>query len=313
MKVKRIVVAPGQRKERLDKYLSNQLENCSRTLIQRMLNNGLVFVNNKKEAQASYRVKPTDIIEVHFPFRKEVQIEPEQIPLEVIYEDEHLLVVNKQKGLVVHPAPGNWTGTLVNAVLGYYQEKGEWEEFIKQGDFDSQFRLGLVHRLDKNTSGVILLAKDNETKKELSNLFKKRKIAKEYRAIIWGKLKPAKGIIKAPLGRNSRDRKKMAVVSPRKGKWGITRYQVLNYLEEGKYTDLSLLPKTGRTHQLRVHLKSIGHPILGDAVYGKNTSEDQNINLCLHAYSIKFSLKQTGKSYSFTAPLPLSFKQLIKN
>ncbi len=250
-----LVVTPGQKKERIDKFLAAQIENSSRAKIQKYIDEGCVLVNGAA-VRASYRILPNDRITVSIPTSAPPdKAVPEDIPLNITFEDEHLIVVNKPAGMVTHPGHGNWTGTLANALLFHCNKLSSLN--------DPYVRPGIVHRLDKDTSGLLVAAKDDVTHASLARQFFDHTIDREYWAIVWGKLSTKRGLIEADLGRSKSDRKKFAVVE--EGKFAATEYEVL---EEFKYLSLVRLKlHTGRTHQIRVHLSHIGHPVFGDPTY----------------------------------------------
>jgi len=317
----RIIVPEIKGRIRIDKYLTNLIENASRTKVQKSINLGNVIVNGNL-VKSNYIVKPYDEIEVELPVPEKQEILPENIPLDIVYEDQYLLVVNKPAGMVTHPAYKNYSGTLVNALLYYSQQKND-----KLSDLNGFERAGIVHRLDKETSGLLVVAKDEITHRKLSELFFHHNIKREYQGIVWGKLHQKKGLIETKLARDKRDRKKIAVVrnESEEGKLAITEYEVLE-----EYDFLSLIKftlKTGRTHQIRVHLSSIGHPIFGDETYGgrkphyitmTNALKNKINNLlkilprqALHAKLLGFVHPHFGKEMIFETELPDDMKTLL--
>ncbi len=250
-----LLVTPGQKKERIDKFLTAQLENSSRAKIQKYIEDDCVLVNGEP-VRSSYKILPGDTITVNIPTSAPPdKAVPENIPLNVVFEDEHLIVVNKPAGMVTHPGHGNWTGTLANALLFHCNRLSTLN--------DGYVRPGIVHRLDKDTSGLIVAAKDDVTHASLARQFFDHTIDREYWALVWGKLSMPRGLIEADLGRSKSDRKKFAVVE--EGKFAATEYELL---KEFKYLSLVRLKlHTGRTHQIRVHLSHIGHPVFGDPTY----------------------------------------------
>lgn len=320
-----IQVPAGQSKIRIDKYLAQNIQNSSRTKIKNAINEGFVCVNSKP-VKANYIVQPNDSIEIILPYLPEKEdVKPENIPLDILYEDEYLMFVNKPAGMVTHPAYKNYSGTLVNALLYYFSKSGHKLPQLN-GDEDSggPERAGIVHRLDKLTSGILVVAKDEVTQRKLSKLFSKHNVHRQYQAIVWGHLKNKKGIIEKPIGRNPKDRKKFAVVQ--NGKMAITEYEVIKEFDFTSLVKLTL--HTGRTHQIRVHMHSIGHPVFGDADYGGNQPhgiqlnsklKQRIINLlelmprqALHAKELGFVHPVTSKPLKFSSPLPNDFKSLIK-
>lgn len=248
-----IIVPPGKKKERLDVFLTNQVENATRNKVQRAIEEGTVLVNGKP-ARSSHKVSPGEVIHLTLPKSPPQEAQAEKIPLTIVYEDDHLLVVNKPAGMVTHPAYGNYTGTLVNALLYHCNHLST---------LNDPTRPGIVHRLDKDTSGLMVVAKTDAVHAALARQFAGRTITREYQAIVWGRLKPPKGVIETLLGRSKSDRKKMAVV--KEGKHAITEYAVVQQFEYLSLVRLKL--RTGRTHQIRVHLAHINHPVFGDPTY----------------------------------------------
>ncbi len=290
-------VTPG---ERLDKWLARQLPGYSRTEIQRWIKEGLVRVNGRA-SKPGYKLEPGDVVEVDVPAPVPYEgVKPEPIPLNVLYEDEDVIVIDKPAGMVVHPAPGHASGTLVNALLYHFPDL----EGI--GGVE---RPGIVHRLDKDTSGLILVAKNSRAHRELQRQFKAREIEKAYLALVEGHLQPKVGRIEAPIGRDKRHRKRMAVV--RDGREAITEYTVIAYY--GDYTLVDVRPLTGRTHQIRVHFAFIGHPLAGDTVYGRRKQKLKPWlrRHFLHAHRIRFRLPRTGQWVEFTSPLPEDLQHIL--
>jgi 23S rRNA pseudouridine1911/1915/1917 synthase len=284
----RHIVPVNSPPDRLDRYLTELLPNSSRSLIQRWIAAGCVQVDGKK-VKPSHRVAPAEEILVTPPPPEVSTLKPEAIPLSILYEDDHLLVVDKPSGLVVHPAPGHPTGTLVNALLG----RGG-----RLSGVAGDFKPGIVHRLDKDTSGLILVAKDDETHRALSGQFASGKVEKVYWALVKGSVAQDEGTIEAAIGRHRFQRQQMAVREDT-GRQAITRYKVLKRLKGA--TLLELYPKTGRTHQLRVHLAHLGHPILGDTRYGIKAGLPRQF---LHAHRLKFLHPAKNRWLTFTSPLP---------
>jgi 23S rRNA pseudouridine1911/1915/1917 synthase len=302
----RLTVPPGQKRERIDVYLTHHVQNATRTKVQRAIAAGQVLVNTKK-VKSSTPVLPGDLIEITLSHPPAPEAKPEDIPLDIVYEDEHLLVVNKPAGMVTHPAYGHYTGTLVNALLFHCGQLA---------DASHPLRAGIVHRLDKETSGLLVVAKTDTAHTFLAKQFAKRTIEREYWAIVWGTFRSLKGMIDAPLGRSKKDRKKFAVT--RDGKHAATEYEVVEQWNSVALVRLKL--HTGRTHQIRVHLSHIGHPVLGDPTYeGRNekwTGPDRNKvqrakNLlkliprqALHAKTIGFTHPVTKELVRFDSPVP---------
>ncbi len=282
---------------RIDKWLSCQNMEVSRSMLQKLLDNGKITVNGL-QAVKSYTVKCGDEIIVDFPEPIELDVVPENIPIEIVYQDEHLLVVNKPKGMVVHPAAGNYSGTLVNALL--YQCKGQLSSI------NGVIRPGIVHRIDKNTSGLLIVAKTDKAHVGLAEQIKAHTFTREYQAVICGRLKEISGIIDAPIGRHPVDRKKMCITE-KNSKEAKTEYTVLN--EFSGYSHVKLKLFTGRTHQIRVHMAYIGHPVFGDDVYGKPSKYCKG--QCLHAKKIGFIHPMDGKYYEFDSELPDYFNFVL--
>jgi len=276
--------------ERLDKVTPAHVPDLSRATAQRLIKAGEVTVNGRP-SKPSYRVQVGDEVVVRVPIEMPAPVVPENIPLDVIYEDDALLVVNKPAGMVVHPAYGHASGTLVNAVLAHCPQIA---------DVGGPDRAGVVHRLDKDTSGLILIAKDSVTRAALQRQFKRRQVAKTYLALVEGQMQPREGVVEAPVGRDKRQRKKMAVV--RSGREARTMYRAIEYF--ANYTLLEVRPHTGRTHQVRVHLSWLGYPIVGDAVYGRHRQRLLRGRHFLHAARIRFSHPATSEEVEFEATLP---------
>lgn len=295
MKVELVVEARGVR---LDKFLAEKLRELSRSSIQQLIREGLVLVDGVP-SKPSYRLKGGELVTVTIPPPPPLEPEPFPIPLDVVYEDRWIIVINKPAGLVVHPAPGHQSDTLVNAILARWPELRGLED---------RTRLGIVHRLDKDTSGLIVVARDERTKVELQRQFKERLVRKVYLALVMGKIYPLHGRIEAPIGRSLRNRKKMAVISG--GREAITEYRVLEYLPG--YSYIEVYPLTGRTHQIRVHLSYKGHPIVGDRIYGRGPSIPGLERPFLHAYSLTFKHPASGEEMTFKAPLPPELEEILQ-
>ena len=284
---------------RIDKLIPVLNKNITRMSAQKLLEEGKILVNDKKE-KPSYKVKVNDIISIEIPELKETEIIPENIALDVLYEDEYIIVVNKAKGMVVHPANGNYTGTLVNALL--YKCKDSLS------GIGGEKRPGIVHRLDKDTSGVIIVAKCNKAHINLSEQIKEHKVKKTYIALVKGIVKDNEATIDMPIGRSKKDRKKMDI--DKNGKNAITHFKVLKRYQG--YTLLKVNIETGRTHQIRVHLSTIGYPIVGDMVYSNGKNEFNVEGQMLHAWRIEFTHPITGKEMVIEAPLPQYFEDILK-
>ena len=310
---------PGQSLLRIDKFLSDRLENTSRTRIQNAAIAGNILVNNFS-VKPNYKVKPGDVIQVVLPNPpREIELIPQDIPLNIVYEDDDVLVVNKEPGMVVHPAYGNYTGTLVNALMWHFKDLPLFST--------GESRPGLVHRIDKNTSGILVIAKNEFALNRLSKQFFDRTTDRRYNALVWGVPTPAKGTITGNVGRSIKDRKVMQVFADSSdGKTAITHYKVLEDLGYISLVECKL--ETGRTHQIRVHFSHIKHPLFNDEEYGGDqilkgttfTKYQQFIKNCfkilprqaLHAKSLAFDHPVTGKRLSFDSPLPEDMKQVIE-
>ena len=285
--------------ERLDKILSLVLCDYSRSFVQNLFSEGLVSCNGKKVSK-SFKPKDGDIISFSVPEPKELLLEPQNIPLEIMYEDDDLLVVNKPRGMVVHPAPGNYDSTLVNALL--------WHCKGNLSGINGVVRPGIVHRIDKDTSGLLLVAKNDTAHISLSSQISSHSLDREYRAVIHGHLKEKQGIVDAPIGRSPNDRKKMCVIN-QNSKNAVTHYSVLEEYKEFSFIALKL--ETGRTHQIRVHMAYLGHPVAGDCVYGPKNGVSYLNGQCLHAGIIGFIHPTTGEHIKLEAPLPNYFKDFL--
>ena len=283
--------------ERLDKYLSNQLD-YTRTAIQRYIQDKQVEVNGT-ETLVKYKVKQGDCIILKIPDAVAVDIIEENIPIDIIYEDSDIIIVNKPQDMVVHPAPGNYTGTLVNALL-YHCKEG-------LSGINGEIRPGIVHRIDKDTSGILMVAKNDKAHLALSEKLKEHDITRKYHAIVYGRVKESEGIIEKPIARSSKDRKKMAIVQG--GRYAKTHYKVLETFKDFTYVELTLY--TGRTHQIRVHMASIGHPILGDPIYGPQKTRFGLTKQMLHAKVLGFEHPRTGEELLFETELPEYFSKII--
>ena len=285
---------------RIDRYLADHLDGQSRNSIQKLIEEGLVLVNGNA-CRASYKLQEKDRIFISVPDAVLTELRPERIPLDILYEDDQLLIVNKPKGMVVHPAPGHSTGTLVNAIM-YHCGK-------ELSGINGEIRPGIVHRIDMNTTGSLIVCKTDAAHRFIASQIKEHSVHRVYRAIVYGHLNPAEGTIRTSIGRDPRDRKKMSV-GVKNGRQAITHYRELARLKNNfSYVEFEL--ETGRTHQIRVHMASIGHPILGDQVYGPKKSPYHLDGQTLHAMTIGF-VHPTSKRYvEFTAPLPEYFQHLL--
>lgn len=286
--------------ERIDKFITNSLPSLSRSYVKKMIGQETCFVNGKA-VKASYRVREDDEVAFSLPESVEPDIEAEDIPLDILYEDEDVLIVNKPKHMVVHPAPGHLDGTLVNAVL--YHCRGALS------GINGVMRPGIVHRIDKDTSGSLIICKNDRAHNHIAAQLKEHSVNRIYHAIVWGVLKEDEITIDAPLGRDPKDRLKMAVVSG--GKRAVTHIRVLRRFE--KYTYIACRLETGRTHQIRVHMAHIGHPILGDEIYASGRKSPVKCEgQALHAKVIGFVHPTSGEYMEFDAPLPDYFTHLLE-
>ena len=284
---------------RLDAYISSKETNLSRTNVQRLIEEGNILVNGQKK-KISYKVQIGDNIEINIPEAKETSIKAENIPVEVVYEDNDIIVVNKPKGMVVHPANGNPDGTLVNAIMAMC--KGSLS------GIGGEIRPGIVHRLDKDTSGLLIVAKNDLAHINMSNQIKDRQVKKIYIALVKGNINEDEATINMPIGRSTKDRKKMAV--RKDGKEAVTHFKVLKRYKD--YTLLKVKIDTGRTHQIRVHMAEIGHPVVGDMVYSKGKNEFGVEGQMLHAQSLDFKHPITGKEMHLEAKLPEYFEKVLE-
>ena len=282
--------------ERIDSYLSKHTD-YSRSKIVKMLDCESILVNDKK-VKNSYALKIGDVVTIGEYIEEEMSIEPENIPLDIVYEDEDVMVINKPNGMVVHPAIGNNHGTLVNALL--YHSKS-------LSDINGEFRPGIVHRIDADTTGLLMVAKNNKAHEILANELSKKETTRKYVALVWGVIKEDTATIDAPIGRDSSDRKKMAVTNIN-SKDAVTHLRVLKRFKDATLIELQL--ETGRTHQIRVHMNYIEHPVVNDPVYGRRKLIDET-GQCLHAKTIGFNHPKTNKYMEFTSELPECFTNIL--
>lgn len=318
-------VDPGQSPLRIDKYLMYKIENATRTRVQYALEEGNVLVNGKN-SKSSYKVRPLDEISVVFPYpKREIELIPENIPLNIVYEDDDLMVVNKPAGMVVHPGNGNYSGTLMNA-LSYYV--GNLPKSSHPGnDPFRELRPGLIHRIDKNTSGLLVIAKNERAMTKLAREFHEKKVHRKYIALAWGDFKEDYGTVDAHVGRDHKDRKKMAVYPEgMHGRNAVTHYKVIERFHYVTLLECRL--ETGRTHQIRVHMQYLKHPLFNDEVYGGNkilrgtltAKYTKFVENCfailprqaLHAASLGFTHPATGKDMYFESPLPDDMEKVIE-
>ena len=314
----KLIVDPGQSQLRVDKYLVNRIDNASRSRIQAAADAGNILVNGSS-VKSNYKVKPGDEVSILMDFpRRELQIIPEEIPLDIIYEDDELLVINKAPGLVVHPGHGNYTGTLVNGLAWYFRDLPLFNS--------NDVRPGLVHRIDKNTSGLLVIAKTEQAKNKLSHQFFEKTTKREYVALVWGRLKEPEGTIVGNIGRSQKNRQVFTVYDDEEqGKHAVTHYKLLEEL--GYVSLVQCRLETGRTHQIRVHMRYIGHPLFNDDTYGGNqilwgttfSKYKQFVQNCfkilprqaLHAKTLGFVHPATGKEMLFDSELPADMQEVI--
>lgn len=285
--------------QRIDKYLSTMIEGKSRSFVQGLIDEKKVKANNKV-IKSNYKLKKGDFIEVEVPEPVELNVSAEEMNLDIVYEDEDVLVVNKEKGIVVHPAPGNYTGTLVNGILHHCSDLS---------GINGVIRPGIVHRIDKDTSGILVIAKNDETHNDLAAQFKEHSIKREYYALVEGKFSKVEGTVDKPISRDKKERIKMAINSD--GKRAVTHYEVLEQYDKGVSLVKCTL-ETGRTHQIRVHMASIGHPLVGDLVYGYKRQKFNIEGQALHAKTLGFIHPRTKEYMEFTSELPNYFKELLE-
>lgn len=288
---------------RLDLFLAGAGANISRSRAQKLIEDGSVYVNNLTCTRKNYRLQQGDTVTFFLPVPQLFLPRAEQIPLDIVYEDDDLLVINKPRGMVVHPAPGHHRGTLVNALLNYCSTLST---------IGGPERPGIVHRLDKDTTGLLLVAKNDHSHKSLAAQLQSRSLRREYLALVRGRVSPAAGRIEAPVGRHPRHRRRMAVVP--EGRDAVTRYRVIAYL--GSYSLLQVYLETGRTHQIRVHMSFLRHPVAGDSLYGSGCPPDLPPQLrqgqALHARRLSFIHPRSGHALEFTAPLPRDFREGLR-
>jgi len=291
----RIELVASESGSRIDSYVAAQCPQLSRSHVQHLIDDGLVTVNGRA-SKSGYKMREGDRIVVDVPSPQPIAPQPEDIPLSIVYEDDDVLVIDKPAGLTVHPAPGHSEHTLVNAILAHCPDLR----------INGSIRPGIVHRLDKDTSGVMMIAKNDTAQRDLSAQIKARSVLKQYTVLVHGRLSPEKGVIEAPIGRDPSHRKRMAVVDS--GRESRTRYSVLKYFKG--YTLLEVTLETGRTHQIRVHLSALGFPVAGDAVYGK--ASNIVARQFVHASRLGFNLPSNGKWVEFAAPLPGDLEEAVE-
>lgn len=288
---------------RLDQYIAGRCMDLSRSYIQKLIKESRVTINKNIQTKTKTAVQESDIVNVFLPDPKELEIKPQDIPLDILYEDNDVLVVNKPKGMVVHPAPGHYEDTLVNAVLYHCRDN--------LSGINGVLRPGIVHRIDKDTTGALIVCKNDKAHQKIADQLRVHTITRSYRAIVYNNFSEDEGMINAPIGRHPTNRKKR-MVTEKNSKEAITHYKVLDHLNH-KFNYIECRLETGRTHQIRVHMSYIGHPLLGDEVYGHVNSKFKNLQgQTLHAATIGFIHPTTEEYMEFSAPLPDYFEKLLK-
>ncbi len=296
-----LTVEAGEAGSRLDRFISGRLPEYTRSRIQKLTEDGFVLADGKP-AKASHKVRAGETVSLTVPELRDPDILPKPIPLDIIYEDGDMLVVNKPQGMVVHPAAGNYTGTLVNALLAYCGDS--------LSGINGERRPGILHRIDKDTSGLLLVAKNDMAHQGLAAQIKAHSLTRAYLALVHGGFRTDSGTVDLPIGRHPADRKKMAVTY-HNAREAVTHYRVLERF--GRYTLLECVLETGRTHQIRVHMAKLGHPIAGDPVYGVKKEPFSTNGQLLHAYKVGFVHPRTGAYLEFTSPLPDYYEKILKN
>jgi len=305
MEVKEYIAGPEAEGERLDCFLSGKVEGYSRTYMQKLIEEGHCKVNGKN-AKPRFKLREGDRVEAVIPDPVPLEVEPEKIDLDIIYEDNDIIIINKPQGMVVHPSHGNYSGTVVNALMGHCKSLSDYNSLT---GINGVMRPGIVHRIDKDTSGIIVVAKNNEAHLSLSEQLKEHTITRKYTALLEGRLKTDSGTADTLIGRNPKNRKQMAVVSEN-GKRAVTHYRVLESFEN--HTLIEAVLETGRTHQIRVHMAYLGHPVVGDTVYGFKKQRFDTKGQLLHARVLGF-IHPTGKEYvEFEAPIPEYFEKVLR-
>lgn len=296
------IVNENEKGIRIDKYISSQLSDYTRSYIQKLIEKDLVYVNDQN-IKSNYKLRLNDHIKVNIPLKEndDIEIKAENIPIDVIYEDNDIIIINKEYGMVVHPGPGHYTGTLVNGLLYHYKDN--------LSTINDDFRPGIVHRLDRDTTGILVVCKNNDAHISIARQLKDHSVKRIYHGIVYNAFNNTEGTIDAPIGRHPVDRKRMSI-NYDNGKNAITHYKLIENLQDNfAYVECSL--ETGRTHQIRVHMASISHPILGDKVYGPKNKRFKVKGQALHAKSIGFIHPSTNKYMEFEAPLPEAFNKLL--
>lgn len=295
-----IFIIQESQQMRLDKYLAEQFPEQTRSYLQKLIKDGDVLVN-EKNVKTGYQLSAGEEVSVHIPEPKELDVEPQEMALDIVYEDEDVILINKPKGMVVHPAPGHTTDTLVNGLLYHCREN--------LSGINGVARPGIVHRIDRDTTGILIVCKNDMSHNSIAAQLKEHSITRRYRALVHGNIKEDQGTIEGAIGRHPVDRKKMAI-NERNGKPAVTHYTVLERF--GNYTFVECVLETGRTHQIRVHMSSINHPLVGDEVYGPAKCPFKLQGQCLHAMVLGFVHPRTGEYMEFSADLPEYFQSLLE-
>ncbi|MGN0484122.1 MAG: RluA family pseudouridine synthase [Lachnospiraceae bacterium] len=285
---------------RLDKFLAEKMPDQTRSFLQKLVKDGYVSINSTLQ-KVNYKMRAKDQVTVQLPEPQELSIEPENIPLDILYEDADVLIVNKPKGMVVHPSAGHSRGTLVNAIMFHCKDS--------LSGINGEIRPGIVHRIDMDTTGSLIVCKNDQAHVKIAEQIKEHSVTRRYRGIVVGVVKEDTGTVEGPIGRHPIDRKKMAI-NPKNGKPAVTHFRVLERFPHHTYMEFEL--ETGRTHQIRVHMASIGHPLLGDTIYGSGKNPYHLQGQTLHAMTIGFIHPTTGKYLEVSAPLPEYFEKLLK-
>ena len=295
-----LFIIQEEQQMRLDKYLAEQFPEQTRSYLQKLIKEGQVLVNGKT-VKAGFQLSKGDEVSVNIPEPKELDVEPQKMDLDIVYEDEDVILINKPKGMVVHPAPGHTTDTLVNGLLYHCKDN--------LSGINGVARPGIVHRIDRDTTGILIVCKNDLSHNSIAAQLKEHSINRRYRALVHGNLKTDEGTVEGHIGRHPVDRKKMAI-NERNGKPAVTHYKVLE--RYGNYTFIECVLETGRTHQIRVHMSSIGHPLVGDEVYGPAKCPFKLQGQCLHAMVLGFVHPRTEEYMEFSAELPEYFESLLK-
>lgn len=293
------IVEAGDNGTRLDVFISDREKALTRTRVQKLVSEGLVLVNEQPE-KSNYKLRTGDEVRFEIPAPQELKVEPENIPVDILYEDQDLIVVNKPQGMVVHPANGNYHGTLVNALLYHCRDLS---------GINGIMRPGIVHRIDKDTSGVLVVAKNDQAHLSLAQQIKDHTVTRKYLALVHGNIEEPAGTIDAPIGRDPKDRKKMTVIT-KNSKAAVTHYMVQERF--GDYTLIEARLETGRTHQIRVHMAYLGHPVVGDPLYGYRKAHFDLKGQVLHAYILGFEHPRSKQYVEFTTDLPDYFQKLLE-